>query len=204
MEPVPPTRSVGLHHNDHLGGVNVITDINGAKVQLNEYDPWGKVSRTEGNVDPEKRFTGQILDPESGLYYYGARYYDPELVRFISPDPIVPSPGDPQTLNRYGYVRNNRGYMSPFYRVKTTLQGRFADPARGAAEVDSIRPHLSSRPQSCPRHRRPRSLWTEKGERTFLESGKEDAGLWRPEILLTVGDSARWIAPLPSEQRRLI
>jgi RHS repeat-associated protein len=96
-----------FYHADHLGGTNVITDINGARVQLNEYDPWGKVSRNDGTVDPEKRFTGQILDPESGLYYYGARYYDPELGRFISPDPIVPSPGDPQSLNRYSYVRNN-------------------------------------------------------------------------------------------------
>jgi RHS repeat-associated protein len=107
QSPVSNPEKKLFYHNDHLGGVNVITDITGVKVQLNEYDPWGKVSRTEGNVDPEKRFTGQILDPESGLYYYGARYYDPELARFISPDPIVPSPGDPQTLNRYSYVRNN-------------------------------------------------------------------------------------------------
>ena len=107
QSPVSNPEKKLFYHNDHLGGVNVITDMNGVKVQLNEYDPWGKVSRTEGNVDPEKRFTGQILDPESGLYYYGARYYDPELARFISPDPIVPSPGDPQTLNRYSYVRNN-------------------------------------------------------------------------------------------------
>jgi RHS repeat-associated protein len=107
QSPVSNPEKKLFYHNDHLGGVNVITDINGLKVQLNEYDPWGKVSSTEGNVDPEKRFTGQILDPESGLYYYGARYYDPELARFISPDPIVPSPGDPQTLNRYSYVRNN-------------------------------------------------------------------------------------------------
>jgi RHS repeat-associated protein len=96
-----------FYHADHLGGTNIITDITGLRVQLTEYDPWGKVSRNDGTVDPEKRFTGQILDPESGLYYYGARYYDPELGRFISPDPIVPSPGDPQSLNRYSYVRNN-------------------------------------------------------------------------------------------------
>jgi RHS repeat-associated protein len=104
-----PTRF--FYHNDHLGGVNVITDDdpihNGARQQLTEYDPWGKVSRIEGNVDPEHRFTGQKLDPENGLYYYGARYYDPELARFISPDPIVPSAGDPQSHNRYSYVRNN-------------------------------------------------------------------------------------------------
>ncbi len=101
-----------FYHNDHLGGINVITDDvvshNGARQQLIEYDPWGKISRSEGtNLESERRFTGQILDPEFGLYYYGARYYDPELARFISPDPIIPSPGDPQTLNRYTYVRNN-------------------------------------------------------------------------------------------------
>ncbi len=99
-----------FYHNDHLGGVNVISDITGNRIQLTEYEPWGKVSRNDpatNSPDPEKRFTGQILDPESGLYYYGARYYDPDLARFISPDPIVPSPGDPQSLNRYSYVRNN-------------------------------------------------------------------------------------------------
>ena len=39
--------------------------------------------------------------------YYRARYYDPELGRFIQADSIVPSPGDPQALNRYAYARNN-------------------------------------------------------------------------------------------------
>ena len=96
-----------FYHNDHLGGVNVITDILGAMAQLDEYDPWGKVSRSEGSVDPTKRFTGKELDPESGLYYYGGRYYDPELGRFISPDPFVPQPGDPQSFNRYSYADND-------------------------------------------------------------------------------------------------
>ncbi len=127
-----------FYHNDHLGGINVVTDDdvthNGARQQLNEYDPWGKVSRTEGNVDPERRFTGQILDPESGLYYYGARYYDPELGRFISPDPIVPSPGDPQSLNRYSYVRNNPvKYIDPtghgfWSRVGNFFKNLFRQP----------------------------------------------------------------------------
>jgi hypothetical protein len=42
-----------------------------------------------------------------GLYDYGARFYDPALGRFLQPDSIVPSPTDPQSLNRYSYVRNN-------------------------------------------------------------------------------------------------
>ncbi len=90
-----------FYHNDHLGGVNVITDINGAEVQRNEYDPWGSVSRSVGSIDPTHRFTGKELDPETGLYYYGGRYYDAEIGRFISPDPFVPQFDDPQSLNRY-------------------------------------------------------------------------------------------------------
>ncbi|MBI4528352.1 MAG: hypothetical protein HY695_31545, partial [Deltaproteobacteria bacterium] len=111
-----------FYHNDHLGGVNVITDIGGNRVQLVEYDPWGNVSRSEGNIDPNHRFTGQELDLETGLYYYGGRYYDPELGRFISPDPFVGQPGDPQNLNRYSYVVNNpQNYIDPdgyFHRHK--------------------------------------------------------------------------------------
>ena len=43
-----------FYHNDHLGGVNVITDIFAVLVQLDEYDPWGKVSRPEGAAPENK------------------------------------------------------------------------------------------------------------------------------------------------------
>jgi RHS repeat-associated protein len=55
----------------------------------------------------EKKFTGQRLDSATGLYYYGAKYYDPEIGRFISADTIVPSVANPQSLNRYSYAVNN-------------------------------------------------------------------------------------------------
>jgi RHS repeat-associated protein len=103
-----------FYHNDHLGSVNVISDINGTEVQRNEYDPWGSVSKATGNIDPTHRFTGKELDPETGLYYYGGRYYDPEISRFVSPDPFVPEPGNPQALNRYSYTINNpQRYIDP-------------------------------------------------------------------------------------------
>jgi RHS repeat-associated protein len=62
---------------------------------------------TSGTTPMARRFAGQIEDATIGLYFYNARYYDPALGRFVSADTIVPSPGDPQSLNRYSYVLNS-------------------------------------------------------------------------------------------------
>ena len=97
-----------FYHNDHLGGINVISSSDGNKrTQLTEYDPWGRISRDEGSGDPRKRFTGQEYDPEIDLYYYVGRYYDQNLAKFVSPDPFIPVPHEPQSINRYSYVVNN-------------------------------------------------------------------------------------------------
>jgi len=90
-----------------LGSSNVLTDATGALVELAEYTPYGSVAVNTGSVDVAHKFTGQRLDTSTSLYFYHARYYDPKLGRFISPDTIVQAPGDPQTLNRYSYARNN-------------------------------------------------------------------------------------------------
>ena len=100
-----------FYHNDHLGGTNVISDAAGVVKELIEYDPFGSFSKHEkyGSSEEVARFyfTGKKMDDESGLYYYGARYYDPSLGRFITPDTLVQNPGNPQTLNRYSYCGNN-------------------------------------------------------------------------------------------------
>ncbi len=56
------------------------------------------------NRQNKMRTNGEL---ETGLYYYGARYYDPVVGRFISADSMVPDPSNPQDFNRYTYVRNN-------------------------------------------------------------------------------------------------
>ncbi|RLB71668.1 MAG: hypothetical protein DRH04_01275 [Deltaproteobacteria bacterium] len=94
-------------HTDHLNSTNVITDENGDDVQLYEYSPYGLTTVDDGTEEITRKFTGQEEDAESSLYYYHARYYDPELGRFIQADSVVQSPYDPQTLNRYAYCRNN-------------------------------------------------------------------------------------------------
>jgi len=107
---------------DHLGSTNVI--INGSSGLLlwrDRYLPFGDVRDTYRkdagfSLQTQYRFTGQRLEqrlgaPEGGLdrglYFYGARWYDSSLGRFIQADTIVPSPGNPQSLNRYAYVLNN-------------------------------------------------------------------------------------------------
>jgi RHS repeat-associated protein len=61
----------------------------------------------DNTLPTDHTFTGKKLDESTGLMYYGARYYDAALGRFVQADPIVPNPANPQDLNRYAYVRNN-------------------------------------------------------------------------------------------------
>ena len=95
------------YHGDHLGSSNLLTDSDGFQVKRLEYTPFGTTYLEEGEVNTNYRYTGKELDQSTGLYYYGARYYDTRLGRFITPDTIVQAPTDPQTLNRYSYCRNN-------------------------------------------------------------------------------------------------
>ncbi len=62
---------------------------------------------TWGTTPTTYRYTGQRQEAALGLYFYNARWYDPALGRFTQPDTIVPEPGNPQSLNRFAYVRNN-------------------------------------------------------------------------------------------------
>jgi RHS repeat-associated protein len=103
---VESTGATYYYHSDHLGSSNVITNQSGAQAQYAEYTPYGSLARNEGADVVKYKFTGKELD-RTGLYYYGARYYDPEIGRFITADPTVQRPFDPQDLNRYAYCRNN-------------------------------------------------------------------------------------------------
>lgn len=95
--------------DDHLGSLHAL--VQGTQVLARQgYLPYGEIdpAHTSGSADWfQTRFTGQEHDPETGLYYYGARYYSPRLGRFISADPVVADLYNPQNLNRYSYVLNN-------------------------------------------------------------------------------------------------
>jgi RHS repeat-associated protein len=66
--------------------------------------------QTSGADGNHYKYTGKEFDAETGLYYYGARYYSPALGRFTSPDPVMIKIDrllDPQRLNLYAYAANN-------------------------------------------------------------------------------------------------
>lgn len=90
-------------HSDQLGSA---TNTTGQNVSGEMYYPYGGKRSTNPAYTPY-RFTGQREESTIGLYFYQARWYDPVLSRFIQADTIVPQPADPQSLNRYSYVRNN-------------------------------------------------------------------------------------------------
>ena len=108
---------------DHLGSTRLVTDAGGNLVRRYDYLPYGEEMfatigpRTEamgylalGATDnlPQK-FTGKERDAETGLDYFGARYYGGAMGRFTTPDPLMASAeaSDPQTWNRYSYALNN-------------------------------------------------------------------------------------------------
>jgi RHS repeat-associated protein len=110
MRKVPEGQPETLYYlfTDHLGSTSVSYRASDGQSTTQRYYPWGTIRPGPSNALPtDYTFTGQRLDESTGLMYYGARYYDPTLGRFISADSIVPNPGNPQDLNRYSYARNN-------------------------------------------------------------------------------------------------
>jgi len=102
------------YHSDHIGSSNIITDSTGSQAQLLEYYPFGETKLNQGSDITNYKFTGKELDASTELYYYGARYYDAELGRFISADMYVQDSSNPQNFNRYTYCFNNPlNYIDP-------------------------------------------------------------------------------------------
>ncbi len=114
------TPAIKYNLDNHLGSSNVLVDENGTLVTVEEYYPFGEmrsirerhkktikhVSQTSFGAYSKKRyrFCGKEKDEESGLYYYGARYYAPWLCRFVSVDPKA---GKYVFQSPFAYADNN-------------------------------------------------------------------------------------------------
>jgi RHS repeat-associated protein len=101
-----PEKLQFYYHPDHLGSSSFITDISGEVYQHIEYFPFGETF-IEERTDAEYTsylFNGKELDEETGLYYYGARYYDARISMFYGVDPHAENY---YPISPYAYVANN-------------------------------------------------------------------------------------------------
>jgi RHS repeat-associated protein len=82
---------IWYYHPDHLGSTGFVTDQNGELYEHIEYFPFGEtwVQEHSNTQRTPYLYTGKELDEETGLYYYGARYYDPRTSVWASADPIL-------------------------------------------------------------------------------------------------------------------
>ncbi|MBI3662049.1 MAG: hypothetical protein HY234_03240 [Acidobacteria bacterium] len=101
-----PSATVHYYFANHLGSANVVTSSTGVIQDESDFYPFGG-ERTVTDTDPNQyKFTGKERDAESGLDFFDARYYGSNFGRFMSPDLLGGHLEDPQTLNKYSYVRN--------------------------------------------------------------------------------------------------
>ncbi len=116
---------------DTLGSSLALTDSAGTLQTEYTYDPFGRVVTTGAPNGSSYQYTGREND-SIGLDYYRARYYDPELHRFISEDPIGFEGGD---VNLYAYVSNNpTNYIDPdgnFVQIPAVILSNCASGAVG-------------------------------------------------------------------------
>jgi RHS repeat-associated protein len=93
-------------HTDALGSPVAETDASRNVVARFEYEPYGR--RLNGSNDDKPGYTGHVMDAVTGLVQMQQRYYDPQIGRTLSVDPVTAyDNGDMRHFNRYAYAFNN-------------------------------------------------------------------------------------------------
>jgi RHS repeat-associated protein len=90
--------------NDDLGGTSLVLTSGGGVQAVQLYAPYGAVRYSQGTIPTTYNYTGQRLDSETGLLYYGFRYYDPVVGQFVRADSVETNAGG---MDGYSYVGGN-------------------------------------------------------------------------------------------------
>src|SRR4030065_1406246 len=118
-------QKVFFYHTDPAGTPLVMTDEKRNVVWRAEYKPFGEEFEVTPDPENNRMFVGKEMDKETECYYFGARYMEPMIGRFVSPDPVGavdPNTGktyekslrNPQRINLYAYGLNNPfNYIDP-------------------------------------------------------------------------------------------
>ena len=192
-----PDRLLSLNHStegrqfylfDALGSVSNLTRPDGTLQARYQYDAWGNTRSTAGSSFNAFGFTGHEKDDETGLYYFKARFYDPDTGRFLSQDAYLGEVGTPPSLHRYLYAYGNptvyvdlTGYLAT---VAENELNNLYDSAMSGGGFDS----------------------PSKGMRALIEVNGLGDGLhkeWRRDDNSTLG--ARYVTSLdPNSTRKLL
>jgi RHS repeat-associated protein len=144
---------VVYYHTDAIGSVRMTTDASGAVIARYDFRPFGEAWDPPSTADA-RQYAGKERDSETGLDYFGARYYASQTGRFTTVDPVLNIEAaltDPQRWNRYAYARNNplvfidpdgrdlyRG-ITPWEQALMRIAGGFRDRV-SAMGADSTAP----------------------------------------------------------------
>jgi len=140
LDMMQPDATTTYYQGDQLGSARMLTAAGGWPLSSNTFYPFGQEAALSSSVNHYK-FTGKERDAESGLDYFGARYYTSTMGRWMSPDwsaKAEPVPyaklDDPQSLNLYAYLRNNPlsrtdpdGHQDPTQKEVIKEVNRLAD-----------------------------------------------------------------------------
>ena len=91
------------YHDSNLGNVNQVTNSAGAVIQTYDYDSFGNITAQSGALTAKYAYKTKEYSPETGLIFFGARYYNPLIGRFITPDPL----GQVDGPNVYLYLNDD-------------------------------------------------------------------------------------------------
>ncbi|MGG6462357.1 RHS repeat domain-containing protein [Solilutibacter silvestris] len=120
-------------HTDALGSPVAITNEAGQVIERTDYEPYGSMIGKANNDRPG--YTGHVMDSATGLTYMQQRYYDPNIGRFLSTDPVAANASTGASFNRYDYANNNPykftdpdGRQSVMDKLVKGLNEMFANP----------------------------------------------------------------------------
>ncbi|MGN7726481.1 RHS repeat domain-containing protein [Luteimonas sp. 22616] len=102
---VAQAQTVEYIHTDALGSPVAVTNSAGQVIERTEYAPYGEQLNRPNDNKPG--YTGHVADVTTGLSYMQQRYYDPQIGRFLSRDPVTANPNTGANFNAYWYANNN-------------------------------------------------------------------------------------------------
>jgi RHS repeat-associated protein len=104
---VNSTWTPSFYGYDGAGTVRTLADTTGTVTDTYDYDAWGNAVNTTGSTPNVYLYRGEQYDPDLGLYYLRARYFNPVTGRFLARDPADGRTTDPRTLHKYLYAAAN-------------------------------------------------------------------------------------------------